>query len=118
MGQNEYGGAKQVTRKFYVYAKKIREPMVIRSTFLFSHGNRKSKTDDLLTISSLAFNSETKVSSDSLCPTIPYFTICVNLLLAHTTLIQICHKDWDSCDLKKGKAEFSLPETEWKWQEK
>ena len=47
-----------------ICALKIREPMVIRSTFLFSHWNRKSKTDDPVIISSLAFNSETKISSD------------------------------------------------------
>ena len=35
VGQNEYSGAKQVTRNFYLYAK-IREPMMIRSTFLLS----------------------------------------------------------------------------------
>ena len=50
---------------------KLRDPMVIRSTFLFSHWNRESKTDDPIIISSLAFNSETKISSDSLCPTLP-----------------------------------------------
>ena len=48
---------------------KMREPMVIRSTFLFSHWNRKGKTDDPAIVSSLAFNSGTKIS-DSLCPTI------------------------------------------------
>ena len=46
--------------------------MVIRSTFLFSHWNRKSKTDDPVIVSSLAFTSETKISSDSLCPNLPY----------------------------------------------
>ena len=63
VGQNEYSGAKQVTRNFYLYAK-IREHMMIRSTFLLSQVP--------VTISSLAFNSETKISSDSLCPTLPY----------------------------------------------
>ena len=61
-GQNEYSGAKQVTRNFYLYAK-IREHMMIRSTFLLSQVP--------VTISSLAFNSETKYH-DSLCPTLPY----------------------------------------------
>ena len=61
-GQNEYSGAKQVTRNFYLYAK-IREHMMIRSTFLLSQVP--------VTISVLAFNSETKISSDSLCPTLP-----------------------------------------------
>ena len=61
----------------------FREPMVIRSTYLFSHWNRESKTDDPVIISSLAFNSGTKISSDSLCPTIhsfcftlPYWELC------------------------------------------
>ena len=31
---------------------KLRDPMVIRSTFLFSHWNRESKTDDPIIISS------------------------------------------------------------------
>ena len=39
---------------------------MVRSTFLFSHWNRESKTDDPAIVNSLAFNSETKVSSDSL----------------------------------------------------
>ena len=40
---------------------KVREPRVIRSTFLFSHWDRKGKTDDPATVSSLAFNSGTKI---------------------------------------------------------
>ena len=63
VGQNEHSGAKQVTRNFYLCAK-IREPMMIRSIFLLSQVP--------VTISSLAFNSETKISSDSLCLTLPY----------------------------------------------
>ena len=43
---------------------KINKPKMIRSTFLFSHWNRESRTDDPVTI------SETKISSDSLCPMI------------------------------------------------
>ena len=42
--------------------------MVKRSTFLFFHWNRKDNIDDPATISSLAFTSETKMSSDSLFP--------------------------------------------------
>ena len=49
---------------------KINKPKVIRSTFLFSHWNRESRTGDPVTLIYLAFNSETKISSDSLCPTI------------------------------------------------
>ena len=45
--------------------------MVKRSTLLFFHWNRKSKTDDRVIIISLAFIPETKMSSDSLCPTLP-----------------------------------------------
>ena len=41
--------------------KKIKEPMVIRSTFLFSHWNTKGKTDDPAIVGSLAFNSGTKI---------------------------------------------------------
>ena len=62
--------------EIFICTQKIREPMVIRSTFLFSHWNRDSKTDDPVTISSLAFNSERKISSDSLCPTLPYLSRC------------------------------------------
>ena len=58
---------------------KVTEPMVIRSTFLFAHWKRKSKTDDPVIVNSLPFNSETKISYDSLCPTI--------LILPHPTLI-------------------------------
>ena len=52
--------------------------MVKRSTFLFFFQNRKSKVDDPVIISSLAFTPETKMSSDSLCPTI--------LILPHPNL--------------------------------
>ena len=45
---------------------------------LFSQCNMKSKTDDPVVICFFAFTPETKVSPDSLCPTI--------LILPHTTL--------------------------------
>ena len=51
--------------------KFIREPMVMRLTFLFYNSNTKSKHDVPVIISSLAFTLETKMSSDSLCPTWP-----------------------------------------------
>ena len=41
-----------------------------RSTFLFSHWYKKRKADDAVIVSSLALNLETKISSDSLYPTI------------------------------------------------
>ena len=63
--------------KIFICLPKIRKPMVIRSTCLFSHWNRKSKTDDPVIVSSLRFNSETKIS-ESLRPTI--------LILPHPTL--------------------------------
>ena len=47
--------------EIFICMPKLREPMVIRSTFLFSDWNRESKTDDPAIISSLAFNSETKI---------------------------------------------------------
>ena len=40
--------------EIFICMPKLREPMVIRSTFLFSHWNRESKTDDPVIISSLA----------------------------------------------------------------
>ena len=77
VGQNEYGGAKQVTWNIYLYAK-TKGTHGDKINILFSHWNRESKTDDPVIISSLAFNSETKISSDSLCLTI--------LILPHPTL--------------------------------
>ena len=47
---------------------KIKEPMVKRSLFLFFRWKRKSKIDDPVTIRSLTFTTEIKMSSDSLCP--------------------------------------------------
>ena len=47
--------------EIFICLPKMREPMVIRSTCLFFHWNRKGKTDDPVTVSSLAFNSETKI---------------------------------------------------------
>ena len=43
--------------EMFICMPKRREPMVIRSTFLFSHWNRKSKTDDSVILSSLVYNS-------------------------------------------------------------
>ena len=65
----------------FICMPKIREPIVIRSTFLFSDWNRESKTDDPVIISSFALNSETKVSSPPFCLTLPYLpfghTMCL-----------------------------------------
>ena len=47
--------------KIFICLPKIREPTVIRSTFLFSHWNRKGKTGYPVIVSSLAFNSGTKI---------------------------------------------------------
>ena len=66
VGQNEYGRGKQVTGNFIFCMPKLKEPNVKRSTFLFFHWNRKNNIDDPVIISSLAFTSETKMSSDSL----------------------------------------------------
>ena len=61
----KYGGVGQSrSLEIFICMPKRREPMVIRSTFLFSHWNRESKTDGPVIISSLAFNSGTKISSD------------------------------------------------------
>ena len=63
----------------YLYAKTW-EPMI---NIFISHWNRESKTDDPVIISSLTFNSETKISSDSLCPTIlnlPHPTLAIGTL--------------------------------------
>ena len=56
--------------------------MLKKSTFLFFHWNRKSKVDDPVIISSLAFTPET-MSSDSLYPTLPCEESCdLTILLA------------------------------------
>ena len=47
--------------EIFICMPKIWESTVTRSTFLFSHWNRKSKTDDPVIVSSLAFNSGTKI---------------------------------------------------------
>ena len=67
--------------KIFICMQKIRESMMIKSTFLFFHWDRESKTDDPVIISSLVFNSETKILSDSLCLTI--------LILPHPTLSKV-----------------------------
>ena len=77
INQNGRVGQSRSLGNFYLCAKNY-GPMVIRSTFLFSHWNRESKTDDPVIISSLAFSAETKISSDSLYPTI--------VILSHPTL--------------------------------
>ena len=48
--------------EIFICMPKIRKPIMIRSTLLLSQVP--------VTISSLAFNSETKISPDSLCPTL------------------------------------------------
>ena len=60
---------------------KTKEPKTKRSTFSFFHWNGKSKIGDPVIISSLPFTPETKMSSDSLYPTIP--------ILPHLTLLHI-----------------------------
>ena len=47
--------------EIFICMPKIWESMVTKSTLLFSHWNRKSKTDDPVIVSSLAFNSGTKI---------------------------------------------------------
>ena len=47
--------------EIFICLPKMREPMVIRSTFLLSHWIRKGKTDNPVIVSSLAFNSGTKI---------------------------------------------------------
>ena len=66
VGQNEYMVGQSRSLEIFICMPKLREPMVIRSTLSFSHWNRESKTDNPVTICSLAFNSETKISSESL----------------------------------------------------
>ena len=51
--------------EIFICMPKTREFPVIRSTSLFSHRNRKSKTDSPVLISSLVFTPETKMPSDS-----------------------------------------------------
>ena len=65
-GQNESGGAKQVTGHF-ICTPNVWEPKM-RSFFLFSHWNRKSKNHVPITISSFAFTPETIMSFDSFVP--------------------------------------------------
>ena len=79
---------------------KIKEPMMKRSTFLFFHWNRKSKIGDSANISSLPLTPETKMSSDSLYPTIlnlPHTTllhILVELLLVRIQILLCCFKSF------------------------
>ena len=59
-GKMSMVGQNRSLELFFICMQKIREPMLMRSTFLFSHWNRDIKTDDPVIISSLAFNSEQK----------------------------------------------------------
>ena len=45
---------------------KIKGPVLMRSSVLFSNWNRQRKTDDIVILSSLAFTPETEMSSGSL----------------------------------------------------
>ena len=47
MGQNEYGGAKQFTGNFILYAK-IKEPMMKKKHFYFSIGIGRAKLTTML----------------------------------------------------------------------
>ena len=79
---------------------KIKEPMMRRSTFSFFDWNGKSKIGDLVIISSLPFTPKTKMSSDSLYPTILNFPhptllhILVELLLARIQILLCCFKSF------------------------
>ena len=45
--------------EIFICLPKMREPVAIRLTFLFSHWNRKGKTDDPVTVSFLALPQHT-----------------------------------------------------------
>ena len=86
---------------------KIKEPMMKRSIFSFFHWNRKRKVHDPVIISSLFFTPETKMSADSLYPTI------LNLL--HPTLLQsqktqgFCVVDFATlCDERRSRSKIFL----------
>ena len=79
---------------------KIKEPMMKRSTFSFFHWNGKSKIGDPVIISYLPFTPETKISSDSLYPTmlnLPHpalLHILVELLLVKIQILLCCFKSF------------------------
>ena len=54
------------TLDIFIHMPTIKEPIVMKSSFLISYWNKKSKNDGLVIISSLAFTPETKMSSESL----------------------------------------------------
>ena len=75
---------------------KIKEPIMKRSTFSFFRWNRKSKIGDPAITSSLPFTPETKISLDSLYPTIldlhhpTLLHILVDLLLVRIQILLSC----------------------------
>ena len=82
--------------------QKIREPMVIRSTFVFSHWNRDNKTDDpVLQVPWLSIQKQ-KCHLTHSAPTI--------LNLPHPTLLYICLKEDINgffTDLREEKIQLS-----------
>ena len=94
----------------FICIPKIRECMVIRSTFLFSHLNKESKTDYLVIMTSLAFAPETKMSPDSLCPTI--------LILPHPTLLPLLYGNPSFVKFSKKLGFRSLTKSTCRYGEK
>ena len=94
-GRLGYGGAKQVTGNFILYAKNEGTHNETIHIFIFPL-ERKSKIGDSAIISSLPFTPETKISSGSLYPTL--------LNLPHPTLLHI----WWSYYLLESKFYFAV----------
>ena len=80
-------GQKRRSLGIFTCMPKIREPMLIKSTFLFSSWNRKSKTDDPVIISSLLSLWKQKRQPTHFAP--PYSFCPTILILPNPTLLGV-----------------------------
>ena len=63
----------------FVSGVKAKELLIIGSSLLLFLFQWENKNDDLITICSLVFGIQIKMSSDLLCPTLPCQMNCLNL---------------------------------------
>ena len=72
MGQNEYGGESELD-DIFVSELKAKELTITGSSVLLFLLQCENKNVDLITMGSVIFGIQIKISSDLLCPTIPIF---------------------------------------------
>ena len=86
VGQSESNGV-------FVSGVTVKELMIIGSSVLLFLFQLKNKKVDLITVGSLIFGRQIKITSNLLCPTIlilPHFPVGLLLLMSKLTMSLVC----------------------------